>query len=69
VWDITQKVSNWQIDTFAEHGGNRALSGESMETARKSGKTPQNYHDLRWHMGALYAGMNVWAFLAESRDT
>ena len=51
---LTKKVADWQITTFSKHGKYRALGAMNKWQNRK------NYHDLTWHMGALYAGMNEW---------
>lgn len=51
---LTKKVADWQITTFSKHGKYRALGAMNKWQNRK------NYHDLDWHMGALYAGMNEW---------
>ncbi|MCU0858031.1 MAG: hypothetical protein MUC65_06480 [Pontiellaceae bacterium] len=49
------KVANWQITTFADHMDFRAVPQN-----RKDFREDKPYHDLTWHMGALYAGMNEW---------
>jgi rhamnogalacturonyl hydrolase YesR len=53
---ITKKVADWQIATFNEHGKYRALSIKRAASWQNN----KNYHDLEWHLGALYAGMNEW---------
>lgn len=58
---ITQKVADWQIKTFDEHVNYRALSSQRL----KNNYVAKNYHDLTWHMGALYAGMNQWRTIAD----
>jgi len=55
---LTQKVADWQIETFDEHGKYRALP------EKKTWQNHHNYHDLTWQMGALYAGMNQWRKLS-----
>ncbi len=62
---ITRKVADWQIKTFDQHDQFRALSGKRKAQAEKSGKLPAKYHDLEWHMGALYAGMDQWRSIAD----
>lgn len=57
---ITKKVADWQIKTFGEHGKHRAIS----ISKKKSYSNKKNYHDLVWHMGALYAGMYEWSTIA-----
>jgi rhamnogalacturonyl hydrolase YesR len=51
---ITEKVADWQIATFHEHGKYRALAKGKKWSDNK------NKHDLEWGNGALYAGMNEW---------
>ncbi len=53
VKSLTDKVAHWQIDTFDDHLKYRAI-------ASKGYKCTWKHHDLVWHMGALYAGMNEW---------
>jgi rhamnogalacturonyl hydrolase YesR len=57
IWDLTKKVSDWQINTFEDHLKYRAISTSGYKSTEK-------YHDLQWHMGALYAGMNEWRKLS-----
>ena len=58
---LTQKVANWQMETFEESGQYRGLNARKKAILKKKGMvTPEKYHDLTWHMGALYAGMNEW---------
>lgn len=61
---ITQKVADWQIKTFDKHAEYRALSSGRL----KNGYIATNYHDLRWHLGALYAGMNEWRAIADEPE-
>ena len=61
---LTRKVADWQMKTFEESGQYRALSGKALERFQRTGKRPNKHHDLAWHMGALYAGMNQWRALA-----
>ncbi len=58
---ITQKVADWQLETFDESGKQRALPSADTEKWRNR----ENYHDLTWQMGALYAGMNEWRQTAD----
>ncbi len=57
---VTQKVADWQIETFDEHGKYRAIPGNTVTQWHNR----ENYHDLVWHMGALYAGMYEWSTIA-----
>ena len=57
---LTKKVADWQIATFDEHGKFRSLPSNKEEGWRNR----KNYHDLVWHMGALYAGMYEWSTIA-----
>jgi rhamnogalacturonyl hydrolase YesR len=57
---ITQKVADWQIATFDEHGTYRALAGGRGWKG--------NYPDLVWHMGALYTGMIEWWKVSDDPD-
>lgn len=59
VWKMTEKMAHWQIDTFDNHLNYRGLASKGYKETKK-------YHDLTWHMGALYIGMNQWRKL--SRD-
>ncbi|MDF7800991.1 glycoside hydrolase family 88 protein [Pontiellaceae bacterium B1224] len=60
---ITKKVADWQIETFDDHIDYRALP-----TSRKSFRETKPYHDLTWHMGALYVGMDQWRTIADTPD-
>ena len=73
VHEITKRVADWQIKTFPEHIKYRALATRMQEAVRKKKEDPsykmngyvkrsvtRNWHDLDWHNGALYAGMNQW---------
>ncbi|WP_051235497.1 glycoside hydrolase family 88 protein [Marinimicrobium agarilyticum] len=57
---LTKKVADWQIEHFEEQGKYRALPTDPPEWANR-----EQYHDLEWHNGALYAGMNQWRQIAE----
>lgn len=57
---LTKKVADWQIEHFYEQGKYRALPRKPPEWANR-----EQYHDLEWHHGALYAGMNQWRKIAE----
>ncbi len=57
---VTQKVADWQIETFEQMGEYRALPA-----IRKKWQNKKKYHDLTWHNGALYAGMNEWCGIAD----
>lgn len=60
VKQLTRKVADWQIATFNEEGKYRALPLDPPDWA-----TRDQYHDLEWHHGALYAGMNEWRKIAD----
>jgi len=62
---LTKRVADWQIRTFEDSGKYRGLSGKRMAAVRKGGKAPKKHHDLTWHMGALYAGMDQWRKIAD----
>jgi len=62
---LTTKVADWQISTFDDHGSYRALPSEGT---RKHWQNNENYHDLVWHMGALYAGMNEFRKIADDPE-
>ncbi|WP_295801665.1 glycoside hydrolase family 88 protein [uncultured Microbulbifer sp.] len=57
---LTKKVADWQIETFDEEGKYRALP-----TVPPDWMNREQYHDLEWHHGALYAGMNQWRKIAD----
>ncbi|MDH3345557.1 MAG: glycoside hydrolase family 88 protein [Kiritimatiellaceae bacterium] len=65
---LTQKVADWQIETFERSGEYRALAARSAAQVKKSGTFPRKYHDLTWHMGALYVGMNEWRTIADNPE-
>ncbi|WP_282123717.1 glycoside hydrolase family 88 protein [Algibacter mikhailovii] len=54
VLKLTEKVANWQIETFEEMGQYRALPPEED---RKSWHNREKHHELDWTNAALYAGM------------
>jgi rhamnogalacturonyl hydrolase YesR len=58
---LTQKVADWQIETFDEHGKYRALPAGKKESWRNT----DNYHDLMWQMAALYIGMQQWSGISD----
>ncbi|MDH3981685.1 MAG: glycoside hydrolase family 88 protein [Kiritimatiellaceae bacterium] len=55
---LTQKVADWQIETFEEMGTYRALPEHITWQDR------ERYHDREWHCGALYAGMYEWSTIS-----
>jgi rhamnogalacturonyl hydrolase YesR len=57
---LTKKVADWQIEHFEEQGKYRALPRNPPDWANR-----EQYHDLEWHNGALYAGMNQWRKIAD----
>ncbi len=61
---ITKRVADWQIETFEESHKYRGLSQRAKQRMAKNGTVPEKYHDLRWHMGALYAGMYEWSTIS-----
>ena len=60
---LTAKVADWQIETFDQHGEYRALP-----TNRKRWQNRKNYHDLTWHMAALYVGFNEFRQVADQPE-
>ena len=66
---LTKKVADWQISTFEEQQQYRALSSNIKEqvTKNKDHRYLKKWHDLEWHNGALYAGMNQWRKIADDR--
>lgn len=60
---LTRKVADWQITTFDEHGKYRALP-----SVREGWRDNKNYHDLTWHMAALYVGMDRWRAVADTPE-
>ncbi|WP_372806773.1 glycoside hydrolase family 105 protein [Pontiella sp.] len=63
---LTKKVADWQIETFDVHNEYRALSSGRKKSLKRYGKTyEEKYHDLTWHMGALYAGLDRWRTVAD----
>ncbi len=61
VMTLTRKVADWQVRTFDNHGEFRALPAAKSEKWRDK----KNYHDLTWHMGALYVGFDQFRKVAE----
>lgn len=57
---LTRRVADWQIETFFEQGKYRALP-----TVPPDWMNREQYHDLEWQHGALYAGMNEWRKIAD----
>lgn len=51
---LTEKVADWQIETFDEMGEYRALPPEKE---RKAWHNRDKHHELDWTNAALYAGM------------
>jgi len=66
---LTKKVADWQIETFEDSGKYRGLNARLRERFTEKGRTPGKYHDLVWHMGALYAGMDKWRKVADEPAT
>ncbi|WP_299557054.1 glycoside hydrolase family 88 protein [Seonamhaeicola sp.] len=54
VLKITEKVANWQIETFEEMGKYRALPSPDK---RKKWHHRNKHHELDWTNAALYSGM------------
>lgn len=73
---ITGKVADWQIKTFDHHDQYRAIATSKRQKIDQFKKDPAfklssydktflyPWHDLDWHNGALYAGMNQWRKVA-----
>ncbi|WP_366184319.1 glycoside hydrolase family 88 protein [Flavobacterium ovatum] len=59
---ITQKVADWQIETFAEMGKYRALPSKNREKWHNR----DVYPDLEWHCAALYAGMFQFSTITDN---
>lgn len=57
---LTQQVADWQIAHHEEQGKYRALPTVPPKWANRD-----RYHDLDWHQGALYAGMDQWRKIAD----
>ncbi|WP_075608650.1 glycoside hydrolase family 88 protein [Alteromonas pelagimontana] len=57
---LTKKVADWQIAHHEEQGKYRALPRNPPDWANRD-----RYHDLEWHQGALYTGMNEWRKIAD----
>ncbi|MDF7825935.1 glycoside hydrolase family 88 protein [Pontiellaceae bacterium B12227] len=72
---LTKKVADWQIETFEDQVKYRARSAGTKKMVARYWKNPDDpkykdywsvrrtankWHDLEWHNGALYAGMNQW---------
>ncbi|MEC3906866.1 glycoside hydrolase family 88 protein [Tamlana sp. 2201CG12-4] len=51
---ITEKVANWQIETFEDMGTYRALPSPEK---RKNWHNRNKHHELDWTCAALYSGM------------
>lgn len=63
---ITKRVADWQIKSFDKHNIYRALSTESLaRLERRGAEYSPKYHDLTWHMGALYTGIDQWRTIAD----
>lgn len=56
VMELSSRVADWQMSTFESHGSCRAVASKNQGKAG----VLDNYHDLTWHMGALYVGLNEW---------
>lgn len=65
---LTEKVADWQLKTFDTHNLHRGLSLKDAHHAHKFGGILPKYHDLSWHMGALYVGINEWRTVADNPD-
>lgn len=60
VKSLTKKVADWQIAHHEEQGKYRAIPRNPPDWANRN-----RYHDLEWHHGALYAGMDQWREIAD----
>ncbi|MDF7808264.1 glycoside hydrolase family 88 protein [Pontiellaceae bacterium B12219] len=74
---ITKKVADWQIETFERQEKFRAIASDKKEKLDRYLKNPKikissydkgflyPWHDLDWHNGALYVGMDQWRTIAD----
>lgn len=62
VYEIANRVADWQIATFETQGEYRALPLNPHPW-----QTREKHHELDWTSGALYAGMYQWSQIATSR--
>jgi len=60
VKSLTKKVADWQIENHEQQGEDRAIPRVPPWWMNRD-----RYHDLEWHHGALYAGMNEWRKIAD----
>jgi len=60
IYEVTNRVADWQIRTFENHAKYRATSDKGRKRKPSKKEKTRNYHDLQWHNGALYAGMDQW---------
>ena len=58
---LTKKVADWQFNHHEEQGKYRAIPRNPPDWANR-----KRYHDLEWHHGALYAGMDRWRKIADN---
>ena len=59
---LTRQVADWQIAHHEQQGVYRAIP-----TVPPSWSNRERYHDLDWHHGALYVGMDQWRKIADDR--
>lgn len=64
VMEVSKRVADWQINTFADQGKYRALPEKEL---RKNFHHRNRYHDLEWHCGAFYAGLFEFAEVADEQ--
>ena len=57
---LTKKVADWQIANHEQQGSYRAIPRKPPQWMNRD-----RYHDLEWHHGALYTGMNEWRKIAD----
>ena len=60
VKSLTRQVADWQIAHHEQQGQYRAIPRVPPSWSNR-----QRYHDLDWHHGALYAGMDQWRKIAD----
>ncbi len=66
---IADKVADFQMKNFDNHNEFRALSQSVQNKLKQQGlEFPENHHDLTWHMGALYAGMDQWRTISSTDE-
>lgn len=59
---VTQKVADWQIETFDNQAEYRALASKGWNAGL------EKHHEADWTSGALYTGMDLWRRIADDPD-